>query len=83
MDSTIPGFDRITMSPGKLGGKPCIRGLRISVADVMRALAGYPSQSELLADYPDLEPEDLQQAAAFATAMLDWNHLQETALPVR
>ncbi len=75
MDRPIPGFPRLTTSPDKLGGKPCVRGLRISVRDVLRALASYPSRDALLADYPDLEPADLTEVLAFAAAMADWNEV--------
>ena len=63
-------FDRITVEPDKMGGKPCIRGLRISVQDVLAILASYPDRVRLFANYPSLEEEDLQQALAFAAANL-------------
>jgi uncharacterized protein (DUF433 family) len=66
-----PAFPRITIDPLKLSGKPCIRGMRISVQDVLRALADYPTHAELLAEYPDLESGDLVEAAAFASVALD------------
>ncbi len=62
---------RITIEPGKMGGKPCIRGLRISVEDVLTIVASYPDRKELFENYPDLEEEDLRQALAFAAASLD------------
>jgi uncharacterized protein (DUF433 family) len=64
-------FDRITIEPGKLGGKPCIRGLRISVENVLNIVASYADRRELFENYPDLEEEDLRQALAFAAANLD------------
>jgi uncharacterized protein (DUF433 family) len=64
-------FDRITIEPGKMGGKPCIRGLRISVENVLNILASYSDRKELFENYPDLEEEDLRQALAFAAATLD------------
>ena len=64
-------FDRITVEPGKMGGKPCIRGLRISVQNVLDILASYPDRAELFENYPDLEAEDLRQALAFASASID------------
>lgn len=63
-------FDRITMEPGKMGGKPCIRGLRISVLDVLAILSSYPERDRLFQNYPSLEEEDLQQALAFAATNL-------------
>ena len=64
-------FDRITIEPGKMGGKPCIRGLRISVENVLNILASYSDRKELFENYPDLEEEDLRQALALAAATLD------------
>jgi len=61
----------ITIEPGKMGGKPCIRGLRISVENVLSILASYSDRRELFEDYPDLEEDDLRQALAFAAASLD------------
>ena len=69
--SLRPPFDRITVEPGKIGGSPCIRGMRITVRRVLEILAAYPERGELFADYPDLEEEDLQQALAFAAAAVD------------
>lgn len=64
-------FDRIAIEPGKMGGKPCVRGLRISVENVLNILASYSDRKELFENYPDLEEEDLRQALAFAAATLD------------
>jgi uncharacterized protein (DUF433 family) len=64
-------FDRITIEPGKMGGKPCVRGLRISVENVLEIIASYPDRKVLFENYPDLEEEDLRQALAFAAANLD------------
>ena len=69
--ATMEGFDRITVEPGKCGGKPCIRGLRITVRRVLELLASYPDRAALLADYPYLEPEDLSQALRYAAAAVD------------
>jgi uncharacterized protein (DUF433 family) len=52
--------DRITLEPGKRGGRPCIRAMRITVYDVLGWLAAGMSQDEILADFPELTPEDLQ-----------------------
>lgn len=64
-------FDRITIEPDKMGGNPCIRGMRITVRRVLDILATYTDRNELFAEYPDLEEEDLRQALAFAAATLD------------
>lgn len=58
--------DRITIESGKRGGKPCIRGLRISVYDVLAMLADGMSQSEILVDFPELEAEDIAACLGFA-----------------
>jgi uncharacterized protein (DUF433 family) len=61
-----PLLDRITIEPDKRGGKPCIRGLRITVYDVLEYLASGMSQEELLAHFPDLEPDDVRAVLQFA-----------------
>ncbi len=70
MTVTFEGFDKITADPEILGGKPCIRGMRISVRQVLDILASNPSWEDLRQDYPELEPEDIRQALAFAAASL-------------
>lgn len=57
---------RITIEPGKRGGKPCIRGLRITVYEVLDYLASGMSEDEILRDFPDLTREDLRACLAFA-----------------
>ena len=57
---------RITVEPGKRGGKPCIRGLRITVYDVLDYLASGMTEAEIVADFPDLEAEDIRACLAFA-----------------
>jgi len=59
---------RITIEPRKRGGRPCIRGLRISVGDVLGCLASGMNEDEILRDLPDLEREDIRAALAFAAA---------------
>jgi uncharacterized protein (DUF433 family) len=56
----------ITIEPGKRSGKPCIRGLRITVSDVLEYLAAGMSAEEILADFPDLTGEDIRACLAFA-----------------
>lgn len=56
----------ITIEPGKRGGKPCIRGLRITVYDVLEYLASGMSEDEILRDFPDLTREDIRACLAFA-----------------
>jgi uncharacterized protein (DUF433 family) len=69
--ATVDLFDRITVEPGKCGGKPCIRRMRITVRRVLELLATHPDRAALLAEYPFLEPEDLQQALRYAGATVD------------
>jgi len=64
-------MDRITFNPNQCGGRPCIRGMRIRVKDVMDMLAAGVPESEILADYPDLEAEDIRACLEYAAAQLD------------
>lgn len=57
---------RITIEPGKRGGKPCIRGLRITVSEVLEYLASGMSPEEILSDFPDLTIEDIRACLSFA-----------------
>ena len=58
--------DIITIDPGKRSGKPCIRGLRITVYDVLEYLAGGMSEEEILRDFPDLTRDDIRACLEFA-----------------
>ncbi|HEY2017122.1 MAG TPA: DUF433 domain-containing protein [Bryobacteraceae bacterium] len=69
--ATVDRFDRITVEPGKCGGKPCIRGMRITVRRVLELLATYPDRTAILAEYPFLEAEDFQQVLHYAAATVD------------
>ncbi|WP_108352234.1 DUF433 domain-containing protein [Limnohabitans sp. 2KL-51] len=59
-------MDRITLEPGKRGGRPCIRGLRISVYDVLAMLSSGMSQQEILEDFPELTKEDVLAVLSYA-----------------
>ena len=59
-------LDRITIEPGKRCGQPCIRGLRLTVWDVLKWRDGGMSEEEILEEYPDLEAEDFQAVYLFA-----------------
>jgi len=61
--------DRITINPEQCGGRPCIRGMRIRVSDVLELLAAGVSETEVLRDYPDLELEDIHASLEFAAGM--------------
>ena len=64
-------LNRITMNPEQCGGRPCIRGMRIRVIDVLDLLASGLSAAEVLAELPDLEPEDITAALKFAARKVD------------
>ncbi|NOT68498.1 MAG: DUF433 domain-containing protein [Methylophilaceae bacterium] len=58
--------ERITIEPGKCGGKPCIRGMRVTVYDILEYLASGMTSAEILADFPYLTAEDIQACLAYA-----------------
>jgi uncharacterized protein (DUF433 family) len=64
-------FDRITWNPNQMNGQPCIRGMRLTVRRVVEAVAAYPERSDLFCNYPELEPDDVRQALAFAASNLE------------
>lgn len=65
-----PG-NRITINPAQCGGRPCIRGMRIRVKDVLDMLADGASQKQILKDYPDLEVEDIRACLGYASTYFD------------
>lgn len=69
MDASL--LDRITIEPGKCGGRPCIRGMRIRVNDILEMLGEGVSMEEMLADFPDLEREDILASLQFAARRTD------------
>jgi uncharacterized protein (DUF433 family) len=71
-------FERITVEPEKMGGVPCIRGLRIPVATVVGMVAEGMTVDEILADYPDLEADDVREALEYAAEAV-----RERELPLR
>lgn len=64
-------LDRITVESGKCGGRPCIRGLRIRVTDILGMLAEGATHEEILADFPYLERDDIKAALAYAARQAD------------
>lgn len=64
-------LDRITRDPDRMNGQPCVRGMRLTVKRVLEAMSAYPDRDELFIEYPELEPEDLEQVLIFAAASLD------------
>ena len=65
-DEIVDDSKIITIEPGKRGGRPCIRGLRITVQDVLEYLASGMSEAEILEDFPELEAEDIRACLAYA-----------------
>jgi uncharacterized protein (DUF433 family) len=63
-------MNRITYNPAQMGGRPCIRGMRIRVRDVLDMLAGGATQEQILADYPYLEVDDIRASLAYAAAQI-------------
>ena len=62
----LPGLDRITFNPGVVGGRACIRGMRVTVALILNLVANGMSTEEILDAYPYLEAEDIRQALRYA-----------------
>lgn len=72
-------MDRITINPAVMSGKPCIRGLRVTVANVLRQLANHRTPSEILAAYPYLEAEDIDACLAYAALRVEDEELAVSA----
>ncbi len=64
-------LERITVESGKCGGRPCIRGFRFRVSDLLELIAAGASNEEILEDYPFLEPEDITAALRYAAMQAD------------
>jgi uncharacterized protein (DUF433 family) len=75
MNSKVELLTRITQTPGQCGGRPCIRGMRIRVSDILEMLGENVSVSEILEDFPDLEAEDIQACLLFAAWRTDFPRL--------
>ena len=73
----MPNLDRITRNPEIMGGKPCVRGMRVTVGTIVGLVAAGHSNQEILAAYPYLEHEDIRQALAYAA----WR-VEEFELPL-
>ncbi len=73
----MSSFDRVTFNPAVMGGKACIRGMRVTVGTIVRLLAAGRSHDEILRTYPYLEQEDISQSLAYAA----WR-LQEREVPL-
>lgn len=68
---TMTALDRITVNPSQCGGRPCIRGMRIRVSDLLDLLGAGATPEEILTDYPDLEREDISAALLWAARYID------------
>ena len=68
--------ERISVNPNQCGGRPCIRGMRIRVKDILDLLAAGVPEAEILRDYPDLEPDDIRAALEYAATSADHPILQ-------
>ena len=73
---TAPDLSRITVNPGIFGGKPIIRGMRISVELILSLLAQGATEAEILDDYEGLEPEDIRACLAYAHAVVADDRLE-------
>ena len=69
-------FDRISMDPEVMGGKPCIRGMRVTVGMIVEAMAAGRTIEELLADFPYLEERDIREALAFAARLAQGHEIR-------
>jgi uncharacterized protein (DUF433 family) len=72
-------FTRITVNPQQMGGVPCIRGLRVPVATVVGMVADGMTEAQILKAYPDLSPDDIQEALRYAAAAVRERELPITA----
>jgi uncharacterized protein (DUF433 family) len=68
-------FERITQNPSVMGGKPCIRGMRVTVGMIVGQIGAGVSVEELLSDYPYLEREDIMQALQYAAVLAQWQEV--------
>ena len=79
MAENVELLERITADPKVMVGKPTIRGLRITLEQILRALANGVSEAELLEEYPELEPEDIRAALLYASELVS----EEQVFPIR
>lgn len=78
---TVPGFDRLTVEPGKLGGQPCIRGYRFSAQQLLELLAAGRTFTEIHEAYDFVESDDILQVLGYAAALADRDFCLPVAQP--
>jgi uncharacterized protein (DUF433 family) len=71
MDDKVEWLERITVEPGKCGGRPCVRGTRLRVVDVLQLLSSGADHAEILRDYPNLTQEDILACLEYAARQTD------------
>ena len=67
----MPGLDRITFDPNIMGGRACIRGMRVTVSLILNLVANGTSAQDIVRDYPNLEPDDVRQSLQYAAWLAD------------
>jgi uncharacterized protein (DUF433 family) len=72
----VKDLPRITVNPGVMGGKPCIRGMRVTVGMIVEAVAAERTVADLLADFPYLEAEDIREALTYAAWLAQGREVQ-------
>jgi uncharacterized protein (DUF433 family) len=75
-DGDVQQFNRITMDPEVMGGKPCIRGMRVTVGMIVEAMASGRNIEQLLADFPYIEEADIRDALAFAARLAQGHEIR-------
>jgi len=75
-DDDVQQFNRITMDPEVMGGKPCIRGMRVTVGMIVEAMAAGRTIEQLLADFPYIEEPDIRDALAFAARLAQGHEIR-------
>jgi len=75
-DNDVQQFDRITMDPDVMGGKPCVRGMRVTVGMIVGAMSAGRTIEQLLADFPYIEEADIREALAFAASLAQGHEIR-------
>ncbi|MFC0863475.1 DUF433 domain-containing protein [Sphaerimonospora cavernae] len=70
MTQTVPGFDRLTVEPGKMGGQPCIRGYRFTAEHLVELHVNGWDDERVIEAFPFIEPEDIRQALGYALSLI-------------